>query len=192
MVESILKYINWVDIVIVILLLRGAYAGYRGGFGREIGRLISIVVGIIVSFQNYRLLGNLISSHSFVPSLYSNIISFILLLVIVVLVVKLLMAVIRQLMRVEFVPAVESNGGLIFGLIQGVIIASLVLVILVWLPFARLKKAITKDSYLGPIVLEISPAIHDSLIKFFSEKDIPTARESLELEINNTNINNTN
>ncbi len=187
MVESILKYINWVDIVIVILLLRGAYAGYRGGFGREIGRLISIVVGIIVSFQNYRLLGDLISSHSFVPSLYANIISFILLLVIVVLVVKLLMAVIRQLMRVEFVPAVESNGGLILGLIQGVIIASLVLVVLVWLPFARLKKAIIKDSYLGPIVLEISPAIHDSLIKFFSEKDIPTARESLELEINNAN-----
>ena len=186
MVESILKYINWVDIVIVILLLRGAYAGYRGGFGREIGRLISIVVGIVVSFQNYRPLGNFISSHSFVPSLYSNIISFIFLLVIVALVVKLLMAVIRQLMRVEFVPAVESNGGLILGLIQGVIIASLVLVILVWLPSARLKKAITKNSYLGPIVLEISPAIHDSLIRFFSENDITTAIESLELEINNT------
>ena len=187
MVENILKYINWVDIVIVILLLRGAYVGYRGGFGREIGRLISIVAGIVVSFRNYRLLGNLISSHSFVPSLYSNIISFILLLVIVALVVKLLMTVIRQLMRVEFVPAVESNGGLILGLIQGAIIASLVLVILVWLPFAQLKKAITKDSYLGPIVLEISPAIHDSLGRFFPEKDIPTARESLELEINNTN-----
>ena len=93
-------------------------------------------------------------------------------------------------MRVEFVPAVESNGGLILGLIQGVIIASLVLVILAWLPFAQLKKAVVKDSYLGPIVLEISPAIHDSLIKFFPEKDIPTARESLELEINNSNNTN--
>ena len=85
-------------------------------------------------------------------------------------------------MRVEFVPAVESNGGLILGLIRGVIIASLILVILVWLPFAQLKKAIAKDSYLGPVVLEISPTIHDSLIKFFPEKDIPTARESLEID----------
>ncbi len=182
MFDSILKYINWVDIVTVILLLRSAYVGYRSGLGRETGRLISIIAGIIVSFQNYRLLGNLISSHSFISSLYSNIISFILLLIVVIFIVKLIMAAVRLLMRVEFVPAIEANGGLILGLIQGGIIASLVLFILVWLPFAPLKKAVIEDSYLGPIVLKISPAIHDSLIKFFPGKDTLTAQQLLDVD----------
>lgn len=167
MFSNILKFANWVDILILISLLRCAYIGQRKGLYGEIFKCVGIIVALVVSLYNCRQLGKFIAGHSFLSIFYSNILSFIALLLATLFIFRLIRAVVGRLMKVEFGTRFDGLGGAILGLARGGIIASLILVFLTWLPTTTIEERINQNSYLGPSFIKVVPAIYDGVMKFY-------------------------
>lgn len=175
-----MKLLNWVDILIIILMLWGAYIGFRKGLVFEIFKSTGIVTAIVVSLYNCCRLGRYISDHSFVTLYYASIFSVIVLLIAIVFIFKLIRLVAERLVKIEFRPLLEGFGGLILGLARGGVLASIILVCLAWLPARSIEDAIDQKSYLGPWLVEVSPAIYDGVMRFHPGEGAPMSDQIFE------------
>lgn len=171
------KLANWVDILIILLALRCGYIGLRKGLFGEIFRFVGIITAIIVSLYHGGLLGKYISDRSFLSLFHSKIISIIALLIITVFIFRLIRGVVARLVKVEFGPRLSMIGGTILGLARGGVVASLILLILLWLPTSSIEATIHERSYLGPSIIKVVSTIYDGLIRFHPGPEVPQQSE---------------
>lgn len=167
--EGILKQINWVDIFVLILLVRGTYIGLRHGFITEIFKIFGIIVALFVSLHYYGNLSRFLATQALFsklsPSLQQGI-SFVALILLSLAIFELGHFVIRSLMRVEGSGVLEKTGGGVCGFIRGAVIAGLILFALNLLPVTYLKTSINRNSWSGPQLVKIGPAIYHMLVRF--------------------------
>ena len=168
MLDNILKYINWVDVLVVILILRAAYLGLETGVWHELLGLIGILVAIFIPFRYYAELGGVIDSHSFFSLPAAKIVSFILLMLVVLILVKLIRSLFKRLVKVQFISVVESLGGVIIGLVQAGLACGLILLVFTWFPARSLQAAIIERSYLGSRLIGAPPAVYDGFVRLYS------------------------
>ncbi|MEA3328562.1 MAG: CvpA family protein [Candidatus Omnitrophota bacterium] len=168
MLDNILKYINWVDVLVVVLILRAGYLGFKTGVWHELLGLIGILVAIFIPFRNYAQLGKVIDIHSFLSLQAAKIVSFVLLMLAVLILVKLIRSLFKKLVKVEFISVIESLGGTIIGLVQAGLACGLILLVFTWVPARSLQTAITKGSYLGSRLTGAPPAIYDGFVRLYS------------------------
>lgn len=174
-----MKLANWVDILIIIFVLRCGYIGFRNGLFGEIFRSIGIITAIVVSIYNCGRLGKYISDHSFLSLFHSKILSIIALVIATVFIFSLIRAAVARLVKVEFGPRFSRIGGVLLGMARGGVLASLILVILLWLPTSSIEATIHERSYLGPSLIKVVPAIYDGLIRFYPGVEAPPKSEEI-------------
>lgn len=175
-----MKLANWVDILIIILVLRGGYIGLRKGLSGEIFRSIGIITAIVVSIYNCNRLGKYISDHSFLSLFHSKIISIIALVIVALFIFRLIRIAVARLVKVEFVPRFSRIGGALLGLARGGVLAGLILVILLWLPSRSIEATVYERAYVGPSLVKVVPAIYDGLIGFHPGAGVPKSEEIFE------------
>lgn len=173
--ESILKQINWVDIFVLILLVRGTYIGLRHGFITEIFEIFGIIVALFVSLRYYGNLAQFLATQALFsklsPSLQEGI-SFIALILLSLAIFRLGHFVTRSVMHVEGSGVLERTGGGVCGFIRGAVIAGLILFALNLLPVTYLKTSINRNSWSGSQLIKIGPAIYHTIVRFSpSEKN---------------------
>ncbi len=137
-----LKNLNWVDILIIILLLRGVVLGVLHGFARECANFFKLIFSLTISFFCYPFLAKVIN--------ISNILSFILIYLAVYFLFNLLMKV-RKRDEISFSRRIA--GGCI-GLLKGAIIAFFALLFLNFLPLSSLNTAVKDKSLFAPYLLD--------------------------------------
>ncbi len=180
MVSEILKRVNWVDCLIIVLLIRCGYIGLKKGLFGEIFRCIGMITAIVVSIYNCGRLGKYISDHSFLSLFHSKILSIIALLIATVFIFILIRIAMTRLVKVEFGPRLSRIGGALLGLARGGVLASFILVILLWWPTRSIEATIYERSYLGPSLIKVAPAIYDGLISFHPVVEAPKMEEIFE------------
>ncbi len=166
---SIFSQINWVDIFVLILLIRTSYVGLRCGLLGEIFKILGIIAALFVSIRYYSNLAQFLTTQVFFSKLSLPVnrgISFVCLLLAVMLIFKLGRFIARFIMQLEVADPLKRMGGVICGFIRGGIIASLILFALNLLPLDYLKKSINEDSWSGSRLIKVGPAIHHTIIKF--------------------------
>ena len=174
---SIFSQINWVDIFVLILLIRATYVGLRCGLLGEIFKTLGIIAALFVSIRYHSNLAQFLTQQVFFSKLSLPVnqgISFACLLLAVMLIFKLGWFIAQSIMQLKLKVAgsVEKIGGVICGFIRGGIVASLILFALNLLPLDYLKKSINEDSWSGSRLIKVGPAIHHTIIKFsLSEKE---------------------
>ena len=167
MLNYIIKTINWVDILVVILLIRTTYIGLSQGFAVEVFKSIGLICASVVSMHNYNRLGEFVNSYSFFSSpTASKAGSFIILTCAVLLVFKLLRIIFQFIAKIEVVSWLERFGGIIIGLCRGVLLSSVILFILTLMPPEYVKRSVDTNSLSGPYLVKITPATYDFIIKF--------------------------
>lgn len=167
--ESIFRQINWVDIFVLILLVRGTYIGLRYGFITEIFKIFGIIVALFVSFRYYSNLAQFLATQVFFsklsPSLQGGL-SFIALILLTLAIFRLGHFVARSVMRLEASGLLERVGGVICGFIRGGVVAGLILFALNLLPVSYLKTSINENSWSGSRLIKVGPAIYYTIAKF--------------------------
>lgn len=164
---GIITRINWVDVFILILLLRMGYVAFRDGLSREIFPLIGSVVLIVVSLQSYKSLGSWLSQKFFsMPLDMANLLAFLLLSAGIGLLFKLVKAVLDRIIKVEWHPIIERFGGIIAGVVRSFITAGIVLTIIVLMPLPYLRWSVCERSLTGKYFLGIGPAIYQKALPF--------------------------
>ncbi|MDD4980531.1 MAG: CvpA family protein [Candidatus Omnitrophica bacterium] len=165
MLLSTLKQFNWLDIFVLILLLRIGYVAMRSEFFLELFKFLGTILAIFLSLHYYIIFSDYIGSHigvnniplEYLTSVISIVLGFLGYFIFVV-----LRKVFYRFMKMEAVPNLNKWGAVILGLSRGALAASLMIFIMVTSPFGYLKDSVS-HAYSGKYIFKIAPAVYGSL-----------------------------
>ena len=178
---QILTRINWVDILVVILMVRISYVAFRDGLSHEIFPLFGSIFVLIFSLYYYPKLGFFLSQGVMnIPVEAANCISFIILVVALAFIVKFIKTILDKIVKVEWHPLIEKMGGLIAGIAKAYIITALILMILALIPLSYLQWSIREKSVTGRYVLMAGPEIFAKVSGFLPVVKVGEKTETAE------------
>ena len=158
-----LQKINWVDILVVIVVLRMSYVAFQEGLSHQIFPLFGSIFILVVSLHYYGMLGSLIAGDTGIPREIANFAAFALLAVVMGVILHFIKFLIDKIIKVEWHPAIEKFGGIITGIVKAFITASLILITLCMVPLPYFQHSIRDKSLTGMSILKVGAAIYESV-----------------------------
>ncbi len=149
--------INWVDILVIILLIRTSYIGAHAGLSIEIFKIIGILVGLYLSIKYYSIIGALLTSKVALPPNVSESAAFLILILLSVLTLKLVELGLTMVVKLSFADKLNKWGGFIVGLVRGLVILSLIFMFFTLTQVDYLVKSVNEGSLSGPYIQKIAP-----------------------------------
>jgi len=148
---------NWLDIVILVVILGFVLSAYSAGLIREVITLVAIVVGIVVAGQLYRNLATDVLV--FIDNEEAALaISFLVLLGAVYLLGQVSAYVLKRAASLLMLGWADRLGGALFGLVKGSIVVEVILILFAAYPQLHLDDAIA-DSTLAPFFIDSAPLV---------------------------------
>jgi membrane protein required for colicin V production len=153
---------NWLDIVIVILLLVSAISGFANGLIKSIFSLVGLIVGIFLAGHFYVALSEHLTFISNENA--ARIVAFIIIFLAVAIVAGILGAILTKIISAILLGWLNRLGGAVFGVVLGGIFIGLILAI--WVKYAG-GSGVVSGSAIAPILLDRIPVILALLPKEF-------------------------
>ena len=158
---DIILRLNWIDVIVIFIMLRTSYVAFVDGLSHEIFPLIGAVSVLILSLHYYNILALFISRHILqVNTAVAVFFSFLALVIIIGLVFRLLRGLVDAIIKVSWHPALEKFGGLVVGVMRASVVASTTLIILALLPLPYIQWSIREKAVTGMYFLRIGPEIY--------------------------------
>ena len=154
---------NPFDIIIIVILGYCLVRGVFRGLVKEVSSIIGVLGGFYAAFTYYAMLAKHLSGLIKEPA-YLNILSFLIIFCTVLIIVGILGIIIKYLLNIAFLGWVDRMGGVGFGLIKGVLIASVLFITLT--AFLPKGSAFLKNSMLAPHVSWVS----EKMVKVVSKE----------------------
>jgi len=168
---SFLPEINWVDIIVLIFLIRGSYIGFVSGFSVEIFKILGAFLATILALSCYKGIGIWLAAHSFLSLPVANFLSFLCLFCLLLFLVRAFRVVVFKILHLQLIAGFESWGGLIFGIMRSLILASLFLFMLTLLPVDYIRNSVEKNSLTGLHLKQLAPQIMSFVVRFKPTRD---------------------
>ncbi|MCJ7497005.1 MAG: CvpA family protein [candidate division Zixibacteria bacterium] len=151
---------NWIDYVLIALLLVAIFIGSKRGLFSGIMGLIGLFLGVIVSVNYIDIVTLRVLSHMKVSPVVVSFFSLIFLFAIVYFAVKIIAFLFYKVASLNPLGKMDKFGGAIFGLFQGWVVLGFVLILLIFppLPLSLTNKIDT--SFLGPLIRGSVPLIY--------------------------------
>jgi membrane protein required for colicin V production len=150
---GIIFYMNPFDIIIIVILGYSLVRGIFRGLVKEVSSIIGVLGGFYAAFTYYTMLAKLLSG-LIKETAYLNILSFLIIFCGVLIIVGILGVIIKYLLNIAFLGWVDRIGGVGFGLVKGILIASILFITLT--AFLPKGSAFLKNSMLAPHVSWVS------------------------------------
>jgi len=144
---------NPFDIIIVVILGYSLVRGIFRGLVKEVSSIIGVLGGFYAAFTYYTILTKFLSG-LIKETAYLNILSFLIIFCGVLIIVGILGVFIKYLLNIAFLGWVDRIGGVGFGLVKGILIASILFITLT--AFLPKGSAFLKNSMLAPHVSWVS------------------------------------
>ena len=120
---------NWLDLIIILILIGGVFSGYRNGLIGEVASLAGLILGIwgAVRFSWWaaELLEGFGLSFSLMP-----VISFVITFIVIVLVVQAVAGLVRHLLETISLGWFNKIAGIAAGVVKAAIISSVILILI--------------------------------------------------------------
>lgn len=176
MAENILLNLNWVDILILCIVVRMIYSGSKSNIGSEFLSLVWVALATFVILHYYARLGEWLHKAIFLPTLVQDLMAFILIWLSVYILLKIILQGWNLIFKVEAAGALNQWGGAILGAVQGVFVCGLIFVFLLVAGNDYLRK-MAKQSFTGFYLVDFSPKVYrlffDGLVvKFFPQEEL--------------------
>ena len=140
---------NPFDIIIIVILGYSLVRGIFRGLVKEVSSIVGVLGGFYASFTYYPKLAKLLSG-LIRETAYLNILSFLIIFCSVLIIVGILGIIIKYLLNIAFLGWVDRIGGVGFGFIKGILIASVLFITLT--AFLPKGSSFLKNSVLAPRV----------------------------------------
>ncbi len=159
-----------IDIAFVALIVIFIVRCSLRGFVSELLSMASVVLGLLAALY-FHLKGGVFIRERFMPGMkvLPEIIAFVLLFLIVFVVVKILEALLKQIIEGIRLGKLDRFLGIVFGLIEGVVVVCLVLFIIDIQPLFDARQLLAKSffaSYLMPFITGRGKEVVESVISF--------------------------
>ncbi len=163
---------NWIDIVVIIFLIRGGYIGLVKGFSVEIFKILGAIASVVFSLIYYKEVGQWLTSHSFLSLQVADVLALGVLFCLSLIVLRVVRVLIFRVLHLELFYGLEKWGGIILGLGRSVVFASLFLFALTLIPVDYFKTAVEERSFSGPYLKEVAPKVLDFIVRFRPKEPI--------------------
>lgn len=169
-----MAYINWVDIVFVIILLRTAYIGYSKGLLSEIFRTLAMIATFVISTRDiYITIGKFIIEHSLVPHPANLLIAYGAVAMGSLLCFNAIGWIISGVMKIEFIPGLERFIGLMLGMVRGFLFLFILMVAVNVSEVSYMTDSVYKKSFSAQYLIrpfEVATSIADKIWGLFQRQ----------------------
>ena len=165
MILSTLKQFNWVDVFVVVILIRVCWAGIKGGFLAEFFKTLGTISAIYLSLHYYIGLSDSIRERiplKNVPLDFLDFVFFIVLAITGYLLFVILRQAILKFINIQPIPKLNKWGGFSLGIIRAFLLTSLLIFMLLISTISYLKKSVV-NSFSGEYFSKIAPGVYSSL-----------------------------
>ncbi|MCX5681603.1 MAG: CvpA family protein, partial [Candidatus Omnitrophica bacterium] len=121
MLPETIQKLNWIDIVVLTIMVRALYIGLKRGFIDEVLHLLAVVVAIFVIFHYTPFFTQFLENKIFFKAPIAKSVTFIFLWLIIALVAKLARDAIHLLFKIEAKSFLDKIGGIAVGVIRGLL-----------------------------------------------------------------------
>ena len=176
MIDALLQ-LNWVDIIVVILIIRIGYISVKGGFPVEIFKLLGTICAIYLSLHFYINLGNLLRGYvtSIIPEAYFNFFCFFALALLGYFLFFLLRTALYHFVDIKAVPALSKWGGLITGFLRDILLIGLIVFAFSISSVTYLADSANK-SYVASRFSKVAPLTYSWIWNNITSKFIPNEK----------------
>lgn len=175
MFSSFLKRFNWVDLVIIILLLRTSYVASKKGFFAEVFKFLGMLLGVYLSLHYYTVLSDFLRSIIRVKEVPIEMLDFFSLIILAVLgyfVFFFLHMTLEKFIKVEAVNLIERWISFALGIGRAVLLASLIIYAFSIPVVTYLKRSV--DNSLSSVYLyKVSPTVYKTIWDKVMSKFMP-------------------
>jgi len=158
---------NVLDVAILVFLSFFLYRGFKKGLIREIFGLVAVLVALVVAVVCMNNGVALLVGLSDAPTPVALAISFLIIFAVVYAVVRIVGAILHKIIRLTLLGWLDRLGGLLFGLLKSLLIASLILLGLTLLSWPSGIDKVIDRSTLAPSVQMVAPRFFNYM-KFLS------------------------
>lgn len=157
---------NWIDYLILAVLLFYAYEGYSSGFVGALLDLINFITSFIVGLRFYGFFGAFLVDKFSMAQGFSDAIGFFIVTFIAQIAIGIL---IRKFFTVQptFLKGFNKWFGILPGILSGAILVTFILVLIITLPVSSPIKHAISASYVGNLLLSNTQGLEKELNKVF-------------------------
>ena len=153
---------NYIDIIILVLLVAFGIGGLRKGIITEAATLLGLGLGLYGAFHFSDFTAEQLVKFVEIDQKYMNVISFAVTFIVVAVLVFLLGKLVAKLVKAINLGFVDKIGGFLIGLAKGVLISSLLVMLLNALNLNSVIKDQTKqESLLYPYIEQAVPYVYE-------------------------------
>lgn len=113
---------NFVDIIIIVIILSFGYRGYKNGLIRELGSLVALIAGIFLAIRFSDLIFSITEKHVNVDAELIPVISFAIIFIAVVVVVLMFSKVLDKFVKVIKLDWLNKIAGVVFSSAKTILI----------------------------------------------------------------------
>ncbi|MFW5719357.1 MAG: CvpA family protein [Halanaerobium sp.] len=158
--------INFLDIIILVLMLFFAFNGFRRGFIDQTSTILGLIAALFVAVRQYQYFETLLEPYLDLSPSMLQFISFTAIFIVVNIVIHVLGISLKRLTDAIFLQPVDKAAGFILGLLKAGIIIYLLILIMAQIPYSRVNNVL-EESFLAQRVIEASPFIQSKIEEIF-------------------------
>ncbi len=151
---------NWVDIVVVVFLIRGAYVGYKEGLSVELVKLGTVFSTYYFAISYYSNFAIWIAGHTRLALSWATVVAFLTIAVSSLVLVWLLFKVLAKIVVLQFASQISTAGGVLVGISRALLISALFLFAIFFVPNNYVKRQIYTNSWFGHRAIDASPKLY--------------------------------
>jgi membrane protein required for colicin V production len=165
--------VNYIDLIIAVPLIWGAFNGFRRGLVIEVASLIALILGIYGALEFSYIAGSWLEDKFDWSAYFIQMLSFIITFVVIVFAVHLVARLVEKLVKATALGMVNRILGSFFGLIKFlVLVAGLVFIFeSINGRYPLLSEEEKNKSYLYPFTSQIVPWIYPKIKETIEETD---------------------
>ncbi len=153
---------NYIDIIILLMLVGFGIGGWRKGLITEAATLLGLGVGLYGAFHFSDFTASKLVEWVEINPKYLNVIAFIVTFIVLTILVNLLGRLVAKLVKSINLGFIDRIGGFVFGIAKGILICSLLVMLINALELKGVLKDKTKqESKLYPYVEMTVPYVYE-------------------------------
>ena len=141
---------NWVDILILVLVLGAGFLGWRNGVIRWAFTLVGGIVGVVLAGRTYKSVADVIPVGD--SEAVRQVAAFALVFVVVLAGAWVLARLVKTALNVLLLGWIDSGAGLAVGLVVGGVAASAIMTVIGIVPSDSLQEAVDESTLAEPLM----------------------------------------
>ncbi len=171
---------SWIDLIVIILVIRGMFVGYRRGLSGEALRFLGVFFALYLSFRFYEAGADRLVEGFGMGRRAAIAVSFGAISIVVIAFFYILSRVVQLLMQLPVLSALEKTGGIIFGGLKVLLLCFVVLIILALVKVEAISNAVSQKSYFGSIAIASVPGVYKFVARVYPDIESTSAKETVE------------